>query len=550
MEASNATFRKNFNINRDIPLPMTFVKNILFIMCDQLRWDYLGCMGHPHLETPNIDALAGRGTIFEYAYCQAPLCGPSRMSIYTGRYMTTLGTIWNNLPPRIDEWTLGDYLKPLGMRTVLVGKTHMRANIEEMRRLGIDPHSAIGTHLAECGFEPFERDDGMEPTGFHNVDLPYNKWLRALGYDSDNPWHDFANSGLGADGEVLSGWEMKWAREPARIKAEHSETAYMTGRGMEAIDRLGDQPWCIHLSYIKPHWPYVAPAPYHALYGPEHVIPANKSGRERQRPHPVHGAYMQHVDSSTFAREEVRETVIPTYMGLIREIDDHLGRLWAFLEQRGLFKNTMIVFTSDHGDYLGDHWLGEKELLHEESVRIPLIIFDPRAEADTTRGARVQSLVEGTDFIPTFVEALGGEPADQRLEGRSLQPLLFEGDGTPWRDAAIAETDYAMRDARMSLNVSASECRGYMVRTERYKYLFWENHPPQLFDMVEDYAEQNDLGEDPAYETRRAELHERLFRWLRTRKLRLSCTDAQIEASGGEAGARRRGVYRGYWGPE
>ncbi len=528
---------------------MSAVKNVLFIMCDQLRWDYLSCMGHPHMKTPNIDRLAARGTVFEYAYCPAPLCGPSRMATYTGRYMTTTGAVWNNFPPRVDEWTLGDHLAPLGVRSILVGKTHMMANRADMQRLGIDPNSPLGVHLSECGFEPFERDDGMEPTGFHNPDLPYNKWLRAHGYESENPWHDFANSALGPNGEILSGWEMKWAREPARIKAEHSETAYMTGRAMECIDQLGEEPWCIHLSYIKPHWPYVAPAPYHALYGPEHVIPANKGNRERERPHPVHGAFMQHADSSTFARDEVRETVIPAYMGLIAEIDDHMGRLWQFLEERGLFENTMIVFTSDHGDYLGDHWLGEKELLHEESVRIPLIVYDPRREADATRGQRVQSLVEGIDFIPTFVEALGGEPAYHRLEGRSLQPLLFEGDGVPWRDVAIAETDYAMRDARTTLGAPTAECRGYMVRSQRYKYLFWENFASQLFDLQADYAEQNDLADDPAHVDIRAELHERLFRWLRTRKLRLQPTDAEIEARGGEARTRSRGVYRGYWGP-
>ena len=286
------------------------------------------------------------------------------------------------------------------------------------------------------------------------------------------------------------------------------------------------------------------------MYGAEHVIPANKSGQERQRPHPVHGAYMQHVDSSTFARDEVRETVIPAYMGLIREIDDHMGQLWQFLEERGLFENTMIVFTADHGDYLGDHWLGEKELLHEESVRIPLIIYDPRAEADATRGQRIHSFTKGVDFIPTFVEALGGQPGYHRLEGRSLQPLLFQGDGIPWRSAAIAETDYSMRDARAALDLPASECRGYMVRAGQYKYTFWENMPPQLSDMETDYAEQHDLGEDPAYANIRAELHEHLFHWLRTRKHRTARTDAQILAGGGEAGPRSRGVYRGYWGPE
>ena len=104
-------------------------RNILFIMCDQLRFDYLGCYGHPHLKTPNIDALAARGVRFDRAYVQSPVCGPSRMSFYTGRYMRSHGANWNGFPLRVDEPTLGDHLGALGMRTVLVGKTHMAADI-------------------------------------------------------------------------------------------------------------------------------------------------------------------------------------------------------------------------------------------------------------------------------------------------------------------------------------------------------------------------------------------------------------------------------------
>ena len=144
---------------------------------------------------------------------------------------------------------------------------------------------------------------------------------------------------------------------------------------------------------------------------------------------------------------------------------------------------------------------------------------------------------------------MGGEPNYTRLEGRSLQPLLFQGDDAEWRDVAIAETDYAMRDARTTLGTPTAECRGYMVRGARYKYLFWENFPPQLFDLEADYAEQHDLADDPAHADIRAAMHERLFHWLRTRKLRLQPTDAEIEARGGEARTRSRGVYRGYWGP-
>ena len=528
---------------------MAPVKNILFIMCDQLRWDYLSCMGHPHLQTPHIDRLAARGVIFDYAFCQAPICGPSRMSFYTGRYPFTLGSGYNNFPPRVDEMTLGDHLRPLGVRTVLVGKTHMAANGEDMKRLGIDPKGELGVLVSQCGFEPFERDDGLHPYEAYDPNLRYNQWLREQGYDSPNPWHDFANSAEGPDGEVLSGWHMKWAHLPARIKAEHSETAYMTDRAMACIDEMGGEPWCIHLSYIKPHWPYVAPAPYHNMYGREHLLPLNQGNAERQSPHPVQAAFMQHTDSANFAKPEVREHVIPAYMGLIKEIDDHLGRLWAFMEERGLMDNTMIVFTSDHGDYLGDHYLGEKELLHEESVRIPMIVYDPRAEADTTRGKRLDALTEGIDLIPTFVEAVGGAPAMHWLEGLSLQPLLL-GDEEGWRDAAFSEIDYSMRDARAILDLPPSEARGYMVRTARWKYLFWENFEPQLFDLEADYAEQNDLAGDPAYADVMRDMRERLFQWFRRRKLRVTRTDARILATGGEKSTHSRGIYRGYWGPE
>ena len=114
-------------------------KNILFIMCDQLRWDYLSCYGHPRLKTPNIDALAARGVRFTRAYVQSPICGASRMSTYTGRYVQSHGAAWNGFPLKVGEMTMGDYLRPLGMRTALVGKTHMEADVEGMQRLGIDP---------------------------------------------------------------------------------------------------------------------------------------------------------------------------------------------------------------------------------------------------------------------------------------------------------------------------------------------------------------------------------------------------------------------------
>src|SRR5262249_44776047 len=251
------------------------IRNILFIMCDQLRWDYLSCAGHPTLRTPNIDALAAQGVRFTRAYVQSPVCGASRMSFYTGRYVQSHGAVWNGVPLRVGEITLGDYLRPLGVRTALVGKTHMRADIEGMQRLGIDPNSIIGVRVAECGFDPYERDDGLHgigPDGRYDPQLPrYNRYLNEIGYEGDNPWHDWANAADGEGNRLASGWAMRHARRSARVREEDSETPYMTRRAMEFMRETGNDPWCLHLSYIKPHWPYIAPAPYNDMFGPDDV---------------------------------------------------------------------------------------------------------------------------------------------------------------------------------------------------------------------------------------------------------------------------------------
>ena len=519
--------------------------NILFIMADQLRWDYLGCAGHPHIKTPNIDALARRGVRFDRAFVQSPVCGGSRMSFYTGRYNITHGATYNNFPLRIDEWTIGDYLRPKGYRTALVGKTHFKPDVESLTRLGISANNDPGIQAIACGFEEFERDDGLHPEQSNPTDLAYNQWLRQLGYGGDNPWHTHANSVEGDNGEVLSGWSMRNARRPARVRAEHSETAYMTNRALDFINETGDTPWCLHLSYIKPHWPYIAPAPYHAMYGTEHVLPANRSTHERAHPHPVVAAFMKHEESVNFSRDEVRTAVIPTYMGLITEFDHHLGRVFAHLEKRGLAEDTVIVVTSDHGDYLGDHWLGEKELFHEEVVRIPMIIMDPRVAADATRGRVVDDLVEAIDLVPTFVELAGASPAPHRLEGASLVPLL-QGEPPPtWRTAAHCDSDFVLRHARRTLGLPPSEGRGFMVRTKRWKYVHFERFPPQLFDLDTDPREQTDLGTSAAHEAIRGEMKDRMISWLSSRKTRITISYDAIERVTGKA--KERGYRFGEW---
>lgn len=521
--------------------------NILFIMADQLRADYLGCNGHPTIRTPNIDALAARGVNFTRAYCQAPVCGPSRMSFYTGRYAASHGATYNNVPLRVDERTLGDYLRPLGYRVGLVGKTHMRRDDEGMARLGLDPDSSRGVLVSQCGFEPFERDDGLHPDQNADPDLPYNQYLRGRGYDGENPWHSHANSAQGENGELMSGWYMRHCHLPARVKEEHSETAYTTMRAMDFIEDAGDQPWCLHLSYIKPHWPYMAPAPYHDMYGSDDILPATRSALERERPHPVLGAFMQHSESREFSRDEVRERVIPAYMGLITQLDDHIGRLLAFLEDRDQLDNTLIVVTSDHGDYLGDHWLGEKEMFHEPSARIPMIVVDPREQANPTRGSISERLVEAIDLVPTFIDVAGGESRqlDHVLEGRSLQPLVHGDTDVDWRTHAFSEADYAWRPARLDLSLAPDQARAFMVTDGRWKYIHYEHHHPQLFDLHNDPEELHDLVPTGTHSEVCRDMEMALYRWCRERKLRVTVSNQRIESSTGMA--HQRGYLFGVW---
>ncbi|WP_025898832.1 alkaline phosphatase family protein [Sneathiella glossodoripedis] len=524
---------------------MTAIKNILFIMCDQLRADYLACNGHPMIRTPNIDQLAQSGTNFTNAFVQAPVCGSSRMCFYTGRYMFSHGATYNGVPLNIGQPTLGDHLRELGIRTGLIGKTHMTADRENMKRLGIDPASDQGVLAAQCGFEPWERDDGLHPDQLTSPNLSYNEYLRSNGYEGDNPWHTAANSGYDENGELQSGWYLRNAHLPAVVKAEHSETAYMTDRAIQKISELGDQSWCLHLSYIKPHWPYIAPAPYHNMYGPQDVIDANRASSEKSNPHPVISAFMQHEESRNFSDEEKRRHVIPAYMGLISEIDHHIGRLATFLQQSGKAEETLIVFTSDHGDYLGDHWLGEKELFHEESVRVPLIVVDPRKSADKTRGKTIDALVETIDLVPTFIDAAGGDEKPHILEGRSLIPLLSHGESADWREAVFSEVDYAWRGARLTLELKPDETRGYMVRTNHYKYVSFNGFPPLLYDLKQDPNELYDISQLPEYQTICDAFENRLYQWIRNRKTRITVSAETIEEK--TDNASERGIYFGVW---
>lgn len=503
--------------------------NVLWIMADQLRWDYLSCYGASHIHTPNLDWLAGQGVRFDRAYVQSPICGPSRMSFYTGRYVRSHGSTWNGFPLRVGEPTLGDHLRESGVKCSLVGKTHMTPDLEGMKRLGIEPESTIGALVSECGFDVVVRDDGTNATqypGRHAED--YDQYLRDRGMGGENPWEEWANTAVDANGEMRSGWMLENAPLAARVPKEHSETAWLTTRGIEYIEAQGDQPWLCHLSYIKPHWPYLAPAPYNSLYSATDLPVVNRTEKEKDTDHPLMQAWMDMRVSRSFSRDHIRDLVAPVYMGLIKELDDQMGRLFSYLQDNGRMDDTMIVFCSDHGDNMGDHWLGEKDLFHDCSARVPLIIYDPRATADSTRGTASEALVEGVDLTPTFIEYFGGIDKPHIIEGRSLAPLL-QGRATDWRQYCVSEYDYSTRDARRAVGVDQNDARLVMVFDGRWKYIHVEKMRPILFDLQTDPDEVNDLGDDPLYSAQLQRLRELHFEWSRQHHSRITRSATIIE---------------------
>ncbi len=516
--------------------------NILFIMYDQLRFDYMSCAGHPHLHTPNFDRVAEMGVRFTNAYVQSPICGASRMSTYTGRYVSSHGAQWNGFPLRVGEQTMGDHLRKTGMDCWLIGKTHMQADAEGMRRLGLSPDSIIGARQAECGFDVWVRDDGLwgqGPDGFYDEKRsPYNEYLKSKGYEGENPWADFANAGV-HDDHKASGWMFDHADKPANIREEDSETPWLTSETIRFIDQARE-PWCAHVSYIKPHWPYIVPAPYHDMFGRNHVPQPVRHAVEKEDAHPVYAAYMENRIATAFQLDEVRDKVIPAYMGLIKQCDDQLGRLLDHLEATGRMDDTMIVLTSDHGDYLGDHWLGEKDLFHEPSVKVPLIVYDPRDAADGTRGSICGALVESIDLAPTFVEVAGGTVPDHILEGHSLLPLLH-GRPVDERDFVISEFDYSPTQQCVKLGLEPRDARLFMVFDGRYKLMHAEGgFRPMLFDLDNDPDEFHDLAKTSDHQEVLDRLYGYLAQWGRRMAQRVTRSEDDIRAMRGKS--MRKGI--------
>jgi arylsulfatase A-like enzyme len=510
-------------------------------MLDQLRWDHLACNGHPSIQTPHIDALARSGASFDAAFVQAGVCGPSRMSFYTGRYVSSHGVTWNRVPLGVDQLTMGDYLRPLGREIALVGKSHVIADLDGLARLGIAAGDPIHRRVSQGGFDVIDRIDGH---GAPDGDSGYTAYLLDHGYASADPWADYVVSGTDVHGQTQSGWFLRNVRLAARVAEEHSETAYVTDTAINYITSQGDKPWALHLSYVKPHWPYIAPAPFHRMYDEQACLPIAKAPSELDDPHPVYAAYLAQEESQSFAQDHIARHVRPAYMGLISQVDMHIGRVIETLKRLNMLDETLIVLTSDHGDYGGDHWLGEKDLFHDPVTRIPLIVCDPREPANGSRGTRIDSFVEAIDVLPTLLDAIGSDYAGSPLEGQSLLPLLH-GQAREHKEFVVAEIDYSFRRVRRTLGKAPNECRGTMLRDGRWKYVHWQGFRPQLFDLQEDPCEYVDLGTSANHQAIRQVFSERLLSWQSARRTRKTLSDTAVDQRTDRA--KELGIYYGTW---
>ena len=430
--------------------------NALIITVDQLRFDCLGFAGNRHIQTPNLDLLAASGVAFPNAYTPAPICVPARQSILTGTYPTAHGARTNRsaLPESHD--TLFRHLQLAGASTAAVGKMHFWPVYADY---GIDK-----LILAEQDGPGFKIDD------YHAG------YLRQRGLvDQVDLWDQQQEHRRRAPAEY---WATFGAMR-SNLPEDAYSTTWIADRTIDRLDAFEpDRRFVLWSSFIKPHHPFDPPAPFDQMYDPEAVpLPPR---RDLWRTKPLLTRYgdprIGYFDVREMSEAQLRY-VVAHYYGLITHLDHHIGRILRALDERGLKDETLIVFFSDHGDYLGQFglFLKHPNVPYDALARVPMIVAGPARWVDG--GRHSEALVSTLDVLPTLLDAADIKPP-QGVQGRSLLAEL-RGDSPSTQEAVFCEAD----DLRM-------------VRTQRYKYI----HAPsvergELYDVVEDPYEIHDLAQ-------------------------------------------------------
>ena len=469
-------------------------RNVLFICVDQWRGDSLSFLGHRAALTPNIDALAADGVSFTAHYGQAAPCGPARASMLTGQYVMNHRVTANGVPLDSRHPNLATEVRKIGMEPQLIGYTTTIP--DPVKHPAADPRfSEIGDVME--GFQIFAHFDEVD---YRN----YFGWVAGRGYQlAANPFEVWYPQS-GPCGPTA---------EPCQVPAEHSDTAWTGEHGLSflrgaAVSRK-DRPWLLHLGFLRPHPPFIACAPYHAMV-PDDAIPGPVRATSREEEgaqHPVlaHWLAMQKQSSyyegatgpvSAMSDQDVLLTR-RAYYGLIAEIDDWVGRIVAELKAIRQYDDTLIIFTSDHGEQLGDHRLLGKIGWFDQSYHLPLIIRDP----DGVRGRRVEEFSESVDLMPTILDWLGmATPAS--CNGVSLLPWLRGETPEVWRQEV--QIEYDLRGGwpePTSLPDGTPPEAGPMaaLRTKEWKYVNLPGFAPVLYDLRADPGETRNVAPDPAY---------------------------------------------------
>jgi len=423
--------------------------DLLVIHTDQQSWWTLSCYGGSLVETPNADRLASEGAKFTNFFTNSAVCTPSRGCLVTGRYPHCHGAYTNNIPLNRDEITFAQVLRDRGYETGYAGKWHLDGTprpgwVHPERSMGFDDCR----NMFNRGHWKKVIDDSMRdmsPIVF--------------------PYHEIGDE-------------------------ETFTTDWLTRKAIEFLRRERDRPFCYMVSIPDPHSPYTVRAPYDTMYLPEDMpIPATFSEEglpdwaEERR---ARGSYpLEDPD-----REQVLRTRLAGYCGEAKLIDDCVGRMLNALEDAGMLDETVVVFTTDHGDYLGEHGLGEKNHLYETAYRIPLLVRYPSA---ISGGIEIEQVVSTVDFQQTVLGLMGVEPSD-REQGRDASPLL-RGEAAEWSNEA-------------HLHHSSHECAG--IFTDEYELAYVKGRETILFDRKNDPAQTRNLFRDPGYSGVVGELTDRI----------------------------------------
>jgi arylsulfatase A-like enzyme len=477
--------------------------NVLFVTVDQWRGDCLSAAGHPVARTPNLDRLAAGGVSFRRHFAQAAPCGPSRASLYTGMYLMNHRSVLNGTPLDARHDNVALMARRLGYEPALFGYTDT----------SVDPRT-VGPD------DPRLRDyEGILPGFDAECYLPegnprlWIEWMRAEGVDVPDDWRTFVDKP--AEG----------TQRRTQYEAKHSQTVFLTDRLLAfAADRSASgKPWFAHVSYLRPHPPFLAPAPYDTMFDPASVpAPVRAETRAAEgAQHPLLGVMINHPFLASPDDPREQNELRATYYGMLSEVDDQLGRLFDGLEEMGVADHTLVVLTSDHGEMLGDHYLMHKLGWFDQTYHVPLIVRDPRPRFDATRGRVVEAMTEHVNVLPTFAELLGTEIPLQ-CDGRPLTPWL-EGD-TPddWRNEVHSEFDFRDPDSSLledAFGLTLEECTIAVLRDEHGKYVHFSGHPtmpPIFFDLDEDPAQIVNRAADPEYAATVLDYAQRMLVWRMT----------------------------------